>query len=43
MNYGLSVPAFGAHSDVRALANLVRDAEQARWDGFFIWDHMIRR
>ncbi len=41
MNYGLSLPAFGAHSDVRALADLATQAEQVGWDGFFVWDHMV--
>jgi len=42
MNYGLYLPNFGAFGDARVLANLARDAEQAGWDGFFIWDHVAR-
>jgi hypothetical protein len=41
MKYGLSLPAFGEHSDVRTLAHLAREAEHAGWDGFFVWDHMV--
>src|SRR5689334_9035085 len=41
MQYGISVPNFGAYFDPRVLAALARDAEQAGWDGFFRWDHML--
>lgn len=41
MFYGISIPSFGAYADARALATLAREAEQAGWDGFFLWDHMI--
>ncbi len=41
MKYGLNLPAFGEYSDPRYLANVAREAEDAGWDGFFIWDHMI--
>jgi hypothetical protein len=27
--------------DARAIAGLARDAEEAGWDGFFIWDHLL--
>ena len=42
MNYGLYVPNFGAFGDARLLGELARTAEQAGWDGFFIWDHIAR-
>ncbi|HSB02371.1 MAG TPA: LLM class flavin-dependent oxidoreductase, partial [Anaerolineales bacterium] len=42
MKYGLYLPNFGAFADARLLANLARDAEQAGWDGFFLWDHIAR-
>jgi len=35
------LPNFNAFSNPRVLAQLARDAEDAGWDGFFIWDHMI--
>lgn len=41
MQYGLNLPPFGEYSDARYLANIAREAEEAGWDGFFIWDHMI--
>jgi alkanesulfonate monooxygenase SsuD/methylene tetrahydromethanopterin reductase-like flavin-dependent oxidoreductase (luciferase family) len=41
MQFGLSLPAFGAFGDARYLAQSAAAAEAAGWDGFFIWDHVI--
>jgi alkanesulfonate monooxygenase SsuD/methylene tetrahydromethanopterin reductase-like flavin-dependent oxidoreductase (luciferase family) len=43
MKYGVYLPIFGPYGDARTLATLARDAEQAGWDGFFIWDHLASR
>lgn len=40
MHYGLSIPNFGDYGDVCALVALAFEAEQAGWDGFFVWDHL---
>jgi alkanesulfonate monooxygenase SsuD/methylene tetrahydromethanopterin reductase-like flavin-dependent oxidoreductase (luciferase family) len=40
MRFGINLPAFAALSDARALAGLAQQAEEAGWDGFFIWDHI---
>lgn len=40
MKYGIYLPNFGPYGDVRVLADLAREAEQAGWDGFFLWDHI---
>jgi alkanesulfonate monooxygenase SsuD/methylene tetrahydromethanopterin reductase-like flavin-dependent oxidoreductase (luciferase family) len=40
MKYGVYLPPFGPYGDARVLADLARDAEQAGWDGFFLWDHI---
>jgi alkanesulfonate monooxygenase SsuD/methylene tetrahydromethanopterin reductase-like flavin-dependent oxidoreductase (luciferase family) len=40
MRYALNLPPFGALADVRTLAELANAAEDAGWDGFFIWDHI---
>lgn len=40
MKYGIYLPNFGAWGDARVMAELARDAEEAGWDGFFIWDHI---
>jgi len=42
MNFGLYLPNFGAFGDARVLANLAHEAEQVGWNGFFIWDHIVR-
>lgn len=40
MQYALYVPTFGECADARMLADLAAEAEEAGWDGFFLWDHM---
>ncbi|TME39620.1 MAG: LLM class flavin-dependent oxidoreductase [Chloroflexi bacterium] len=40
MRYGLTVPNFGDCFDPRLLAEMAHEAEDAGWDGFFIWDHV---
>lgn len=42
MHYGVYLPNFGPYGDARVLAELAADAENAGWDGFFIWDHIAR-
>jgi alkanesulfonate monooxygenase SsuD/methylene tetrahydromethanopterin reductase-like flavin-dependent oxidoreductase (luciferase family) len=41
MKYGLHLPNFGSFGDARLLADLARTAEDAGWDGFFLWDQML--
>ena len=38
MKYGLDVSTAGEYSDPRLLAELAVEAEQAGWDGFFLWN-----
>ena len=40
VRYGLNVPIFGEYADVRLLARLAVETEEAGWDGFWIWDHV---
>ena len=40
MQYAINVPNFGDYADPRLTAELAQDAEQAGWDGFFVWDHV---
>lgn len=40
MRYGICVSNIGSHSDARAVARLAEAAEQAGWEGFFVWDHL---
>lgn len=41
MKFSVYVPNFGEFADPRRMAELAQEAEQAGWDGFFIWDHML--
>jgi hypothetical protein len=41
MRFGVSLPPFGDFADVRLLAEAARRAEEAGWDGFFVWDHVF--
>ncbi len=43
VRFGLGVPNGGDFADPTRLATLAADAERAGWDGFFLWDHVIRR
>ncbi len=38
MRFGIHLPPFGPLSDVRVLTDLAVAAEEAGWDGFFLWD-----
>jgi alkanesulfonate monooxygenase SsuD/methylene tetrahydromethanopterin reductase-like flavin-dependent oxidoreductase (luciferase family) len=41
VQYGITIPPFGECFDPRTLARLAREAEEAGWDGFFVWDHLL--
>jgi alkanesulfonate monooxygenase SsuD/methylene tetrahydromethanopterin reductase-like flavin-dependent oxidoreductase (luciferase family) len=41
MKAGVYLPPFGEFSDPRRVAGLAALAEQAGWDGFFLWDHLL--
>lgn len=38
MRYGLDVPINGRYADIRLLAEIAVEAEEAGWDGFFLQD-----
>jgi alkanesulfonate monooxygenase SsuD/methylene tetrahydromethanopterin reductase-like flavin-dependent oxidoreductase (luciferase family) len=38
MHFGIDLPISGDYADVRLLAALAREAEDAGWDGFFVYD-----
>ena len=40
MQYGLYIPNYGMEHSAQALAELAQVAEEAGWQGFFIWDHI---
>ncbi|TDC97804.1 LLM class flavin-dependent oxidoreductase [Actinomadura sp. 7K507] len=41
MRYGVCVPNIGEFAEPRQVAGLARRAEEAGWDGFFVWDHVV--
>ncbi len=40
LHCGIIVPNFGEYSDPLRLAEMAREAEEAGWDGFFVWDQI---
>jgi probable F420-dependent oxidoreductase len=38
MRCGVYVPNVGSYGDPRTIVSIARDAEQAGWDGVFLWD-----
>lgn len=42
MRFGVYVPNFGPYGDARVLAELAYVAEEAGWDGFFLWDQVSK-
>ena len=40
MQFAINTPNFGSFGDARILAQLAHEAEDAGWDGFFVWDHI---
>ena len=40
MQHGLSLPIFGALADPALVARLAAEAEEAGWDGVYVWDHI---
>ena len=40
MRFAVDLPNFGIYFHPRTMAELAYEAEQAGWDGFFIWDHV---
>ena len=41
VRFGISAPNFAECSDPHVLMALARAAEEHRWDGFFVWDHLV--
>ncbi len=41
MQYGITIPPFAECFNPRTLARMAGEAEEAGWDGFFIWDHLL--
>lgn len=43
MRHGVFLPPFNAFSDPHRVIALAISAEEAGWDGLFLWDHVLRR
>jgi alkanesulfonate monooxygenase SsuD/methylene tetrahydromethanopterin reductase-like flavin-dependent oxidoreductase (luciferase family) len=41
LRYGVFLPNFGPFGRPKILVELARAAEEAGWDGLFIWDHIL--
>ena len=41
MQFAIQIPNFGSGGDPPTLVELARRAEDAGWDGFFVWDHLL--
>lgn len=41
MRFSINIPNFGDFADVRNVAAVAAAAEQAGWDGLFVWDHVV--
>jgi alkanesulfonate monooxygenase SsuD/methylene tetrahydromethanopterin reductase-like flavin-dependent oxidoreductase (luciferase family) len=41
MRFSINIPNFGDLADPRAVAKVAAAAEQAGWDGLFVWDHVV--
>ncbi len=42
MKHALYLPPFAELADPRVVRDLAVAAEQSGWDGFFLWDHVLR-
>ena len=41
MRYAINVPNFADYADPAAFVRLAREAEDAGWEGLFVWDHIL--
>ncbi|MGK4584392.1 LLM class flavin-dependent oxidoreductase [Kitasatospora sp. HPMI-4] len=41
MRFSINIPNFGDFADPRTVATVAQAAEQAGWDGLFVWDHVV--
>lgn len=43
MRFSINIPNFGDFADPRTVARVAAAAEQAGWDGLFVWDHVVHQ
>jgi alkanesulfonate monooxygenase SsuD/methylene tetrahydromethanopterin reductase-like flavin-dependent oxidoreductase (luciferase family) len=41
VRFSINIPNFGDFADPRTVATVAAAAEQAGWDGLFVWDHVV--
>jgi hypothetical protein len=41
MRFSVNIPNFGDFADPRTVARVAAAAEEAGWDGLFVWDHVV--
>jgi alkanesulfonate monooxygenase SsuD/methylene tetrahydromethanopterin reductase-like flavin-dependent oxidoreductase (luciferase family) len=41
LSYGIFLPPFAEFAEPKRLVALARSAEEAGWDGFYLWDHVL--
>jgi alkanesulfonate monooxygenase SsuD/methylene tetrahydromethanopterin reductase-like flavin-dependent oxidoreductase (luciferase family) len=41
MQFSINIPNFGDFADARTVATVAVAAEEAGWDGLFVWDHVV--
>lgn len=41
MRFSINIPNFGDFADARTVARVAQTAEEAGWDGLFVWDHVV--
>lgn len=41
MRFSVNIPNFGDFADARTVASVATAAEEAGWDGLFLWDHVV--
>ena len=41
MRFSINIPNFGDFADARTVARVAATAEEAGWDGLFVWDHVV--
>jgi alkanesulfonate monooxygenase SsuD/methylene tetrahydromethanopterin reductase-like flavin-dependent oxidoreductase (luciferase family) len=41
VKFAVNVPNFGAFADPRFFGELAKAADEAGWDGLFVWDHIL--
>ena len=41
MRFSINIPNFGDFADARSVATVAAAAEEAGWDGLFVWDHVV--